>query len=266
LVLAIILIGFGLFSGLMAGLLGIGGGIVFLPLSKLYFIDYLGYDVSFVKILFATSSAIIIVNSSSSLYRHYKLGNVHFKLWPYLLLPTIVGTQIGGYFTKISTPEFLKYVLTFLLLLAAIKMFFFKKEDVEERAMTKRNKILLLISVFLISILASMLGIGGGAFMVPILFILSGLSFKKVVGTAPMFKFFVSVSSTIFYLANTTDIKAIDGHIQLGYVDLNIWLFTAIGGLFGAQFGALLLNKIPTKLVKNVFIILLLFSAYKMIF
>ena len=263
--LVIILITFGLFSGLMAGLLGIGGGIVFIPLTKLYFIDYLGYPIDFLKVLIATSSAVIIVNSSSSLYRHYKLKNVHFKLWPYLLIPTIFGTQIGGYFTKISTPQLLKYILATLLFVSAIKIFFFKQDEYKESEMSKKNKILLIVAVFIISILAAMLGIGGGAFMVPVLFMLSGLSFKKVVGTAPMFKFFVSLSSTIFYLTTVNEISAIEGHIQIGYVDLNIWLFTAIGGMIGAQVGALLLNKTPTKIIKNIFIILLLASAYKMI-
>jgi uncharacterized membrane protein YfcA len=95
---------------------------------------------------------------------------------------------------------------------------------------------------------------------------LSGLSFKKVVGTAPMFKFFVSISSTIFYLVSTSNITPIKGHLQIGYVDVTIWFYAALGGVFGAQFGAILLNKIPTKIVKNIFIILLLISAYKMIF
>jgi len=264
-VLAIILISFGLFSGLMAGLLGIGGGIVFLPLAKLYFLDYLGYDISFVKILIATSSAIIIINSSSSLYRHYKLKNIHFKLWPYLLFPTLIGTQIGGYFTKIAAPQYLKYILSLLLLLSAIKMMFFKQKQVETTEMSKKNKILLIVAVFIISIFASMLGIGGGAFMVPVLFMLSGLSFKRVAGTAPMFKFFVSVSSTIFYLISTTNISSVNGHIQIGYVDVTIWFYTAIGGMIGAQFGAILLNKIPAKVAKNIFIVLLFISAYKML-
>ncbi len=263
--LAFILISFGLFSGLMAGLLGIGGGIVFLPLAKLYFLDYLGYDIAFVKILIATSSAIIIVNSSSSLYRHFKLKNIHFKLWPYLFFPTLLGTQIGGYFTKITAPVYLKYILSVLLLLSAFKMLFFKQKEIKTGEMSKKNKILLLIAVFVISIFASMLGIGGGAFMVPVLFMLSGLSFKKVAGTAPMFKFFVSVSSTAFYLLSVTDIPAVKGHIQIGYVDVTIWFYTAIGGMIGAQFGAVLLNKIPAKVAKNIFVVLLFISAYKML-
>lgn len=263
--LALILVSFGLFSGIMAGLLGIGGGIVFLPLAKLYFLDYLGYDISFMKILIATSSAIIIVNSSSSLYRHFKFKNIQFKLWPYLFFPTLIGTQIGGYFTKIATPTSLKYILSLLLLLSAIKMLFFKQKEAKIGEMSKRNKILLVIAVFVISIFASMLGIGGGAFMVPVLFMLSGLSFKKVAGTAPMFKFFVSVSSTIIYLISTTNIIPIDGHIQIGYVDVTIWFYTAIGGLIGAQLGAILLHKIPAKVAKNIFVILLFISAYKML-
>jgi uncharacterized membrane protein YfcA len=80
-----------------------------------------------------------------------------------------------------------------------------------------------------------------------------------------MFKFFVSVSSTLFYLISTTDISPIKGHIQIGYVDITIWFYTAIGGMIGAQLGAILLNKIPSKVAKNIFVVLLFISAYKML-
>jgi uncharacterized membrane protein YfcA len=265
-ILFIILILFGLLSGILAGLLGIGGGIVFLPLAKFYFIDYLGHDIAFMKVLIATSSAIIIVNSSSSLYRHYKLDHIEFKLIPYLVIPALIGSQIGGSLTKLLNPVYLKNILGVSLFLFALKMLFSKKNKAREGDFNKNKKILLFLSVFLVSIFASMLGIGGGAFIVPILFMLSGAPFKKVIGTAPIFKLFVSLGAVVLYMMSESNITPIKGHFQIGYVDINIWFFTAIGGFVGAQFGAILTSKLKADSIRYIFIGLLVLSSYKMTF
>ena len=94
-----------------------------------------------------------------------------------------------------------------------------------------------------IGILASGTGLGGGFLVVPFLLYL-GKEAKVAVGTSFLFVLLIAVSSLI-------------AHYRLGNVDYKMGLFLAVGGVFGAQMGALILESVPVEIFKRCFAILM---------
>ena len=262
----IILISLGFVSGLFAGLLGIGGGIIFLPFAKLYFLDYLHYDHDFIKILIATSTAIIVINTFTSVYNHKKSGNVIFSFWPYFLVATILGSQIGGLLIKSIPAIYLEITIAVLLFLAALKMIFVKQTDNPPKEVTKKEYYTIAVFAFIISLLTTILGVGAGSKMVVLLYIIVKLPLNKTIGTTSLFTFFVSITAAFFYLTHATDIKTPDSHTLIGYIDITVFLYVSIGGMIGAKLGVILVNVIPKSITKKIFIAFLLFGATKMVF
>ena len=261
----IILVSLGLISGLFAGLLGIGGAIIFLPFAKLYFLNYLGYNDNYIKILIATSTAIVVINTLTAVIKHYKKGNVILSFWPYFLFITILGSQIGGLLIKVIPVLYLEITIAILLLLAALKMFFVKKDDNPSKEITKKEFYLISILGFIISLLTTILGIGAGSKMMIILYIIVKLPLNKSIGTTSLFTFFVSITSAFFYLTHSTDIKVVDSHYLIGFIDITVFIYVAIGGIIGANLGVLLIDKIPKKTTRTIFVLFLIFGGINML-
>ena len=86
----------GFFSGLIAGLLGVGGGLVIIPLVY-YILNYYGYslDVS-MRVAIASSIGVICINSISSIYAHYKLGNIEIEVLKKWYIGIVLGSIFGA--------------------------------------------------------------------------------------------------------------------------------------------------------------------------
>lgn len=106
---------------------------------------------------------------------------------------------------------------------------------------------MMIVAGFLIGILSSGTGLGGGFLVVPLLIFL-GKEAKFAVGTSFVFVLLVAISSLI-------------SHFRLGHVDFKTGLLLAAGGIFGAQIGPTLLEHIPDQLFKRIFAGMLIVTA-----
>lgn len=261
----IILILMGLCSGILAGLLGIGGGVLFLPAAAIYFIDYLKHDPEFIKVIIATSSMMIVANSISGLIRHTQNKFVQWKLAPVFLFATLIGARLGGYFSTISSPKTLKGLIGILLLITAVIFYLkrSKKEIMDPPPLSYTRMGVIFLGSFLISIVAAALGIGGGAFMIPLIYYAGHLPVKMVVGSSALFTFFVAINATLYYITEPTLTN--NNYWMVGNVAFKIAIPVMISGMIGAQIGAGLLKKISPELVKYFFIVLLFLAGGKLI-
>ena len=127
----IALILFGSLGGFLSGFLGVGGGIIFVPILDYFLKKYFTDDTELVKAVLANSLFIIMFSSAIASYKQYKIGNIYVKeilntLIPGILFIIIIHTLIskGGWYNR---DVFLYFFLT-LLLFVVVKMFFTKPQ------------------------------------------------------------------------------------------------------------------------------------------
>ncbi|MEM0910715.1 MAG: sulfite exporter TauE/SafE family protein [Pseudomonadota bacterium] len=254
------LIATGVVAGILAGLLGVGGGIVIVPI--LYFL-FQGFGVSAdsaMVIATATSLATIVPTSISSMRAHHKKGNVDFsllKLWgPFILC----GVLVGSYAVTVVDGESLTVLFGIIAMLSALNMLFGKKQALFQSLPSNPGQAGMGTSVGLFS---SMVGIGGGTLTVPML-TFCNYPAHKAVGTAAAVGLIISLPAALTLLTiGTTPTDAPMGTVGL----VNFVGFVCIVPLtvLFAPVGANIASKLDAAKLKKVFAVVLLITALRML-
>lgn len=257
--LAILLLFVGLFTGVLAGLLGIGGGVVFVPVL-LTVLPLIGVDSSIVTVsavatsLFAGSFA-----SASSLFNHKKKNNVLLKEGLIFGFGAFISASIVPNVIVSINPEILKVIISFFIFIVAVKLFFANsKTEVVERKIS--TNWLFPLGIFFGAI-ASISGLGGGIFYVPILYFFLQGDLKLSVGTSTIVIFITMFSSTVsFALLNNQWNSNI---FQFGYLNVAAALLLGIGAVAGAYLGVKLIFKVPIPIFRRIFSVFLMVVVIK---
>lgn len=225
----------GLVSGILAGLLGIGGGVILVPL-----LVTLGYAP--VKAV-ATSSLAILVTSVSGSVQNWRMGYFGFKRVIYLGLPALVTAQIGVYLASRIAP-YLLLSLFGILLLTNIYLVQLRQRLTASGEPPKGqqfNPVLARLATGgAAGILAGLFGVGGGVIMVPLQMLLLGEQIKVAIQTSLGVIVMTAVSACI-------------GHAAEGNVLFAEGILLGIGGLLGAQISTRALPKLPDQAVSLIF-------------
>ncbi|MGL5943983.1 MAG: sulfite exporter TauE/SafE family protein [Waterburya sp.] len=238
----LILIGGGLVSGVLAGLLGIGGGIIIV--SLLVGLGYLPIQAV------ATSSLVIILSSSTGSFYNWRMGYLNWQKIVYLALPAILAAQLGVYLATNIPPYVLLTIFGFFLLTNIFLMRLRKKLVAQERNSAKLfNPILSKLATGSIAgFLAGLLGVGGGTIMVPLQMLLLDEEIKVAIRTSLGVIVMTTISACIFH--------AVEGNVL--YVP---GLILGVGGILGTQVGARVLPKLPDSIVSKIFAFFLVTMA-----
>lgn len=250
----------GLIAGFMAGLMGIGGGLIIVPFLS-FVMPYWGFQEQTVLLCaIATSLSTIIFTGISSFRAHYKNGNVEFdKLLP-LLTGIAMATTTAALMAEKINPDFLKIFFSVCLALLAIKMAFIGNP---ESAKKVGRFGLLNIGVFTGGI-SSLLGIGGGAILVPTL-VWFNVDIKKAIGSAAVTTVAVALFGAIGYVISGFDNTELPPY-SLGYIYLPAMLGIIATSVFTAPVGANLANRLDVAKLKKLFAIFLICVAIRMLF
>jgi uncharacterized protein len=242
-------------AGFMAGLLGVGGGLVMVP-ALYYAFSVLGYDISSRQhIALGTSLAIIIPTSIMSTRTHMKYGAVDFGLIKsfglFIVFGVICGTILAS---NLRTANLILFFSIFTFLVALF--FIFLKNKLEE---TERNipKIYKIIIGTIIGFISVPLGIGGGSLSVPFMK-LFGYDMRKAIGTSAAIGFLIAIAGTISMISSGTLFADISAPLTLGYFNLPGFLVFVPVTMFMAPYGARAVQKIQKSTVSKVFGIYLL--------
>ena len=267
----LILFGGGLFSGILAGFLGIGGGTVLVPLQKA-----LGFTT--VEAV-ATSSLAILITATSASIQNWRMGFISLKEVFNLGFPALFSAQLGVFLANVI-PEFVLLICFGLLLLTNIYLVKlrkhlhkagnasrFKKNELEKHELEKSletkpvepkpvglkiNPVFArIITGGLAGVLAGLFGIGGGVIMVPLQMLLLGETIK------------VAIQNSLGVIVITA-ISASIGHGISGNVLFLPGLILGFGGLLGAQISTRFLPKFPDRVISIYFRILLISLAIYM--
>jgi len=277
-VLYIITIILGVFAGFLSGFFGIGGGIIFVP-TLLFILQGQGYEPGNAMLIASGSSlGAIVFSTLSSFTRHRVMGNVRTEAIIPAIFGVVIGSALGVIITNIIGGDPLRYILAGFNVWAAYRIckhIFPRKQDSKKRPKTFYNsvsempwtvKLLFFLLGVMVGAQSSMLGIGGGAFVVAFLVVVFRYPSSSAAGTSTFIAFSDAVVSVIFrgILGNTPP-RVPTGTI--GTTNIILAILMGIPAIFGAQLGALFHKKVgENKLFYISFGILLLIVAVKMIF
>lgn len=267
------ILGLGWFAGLLAGLFGIGGGFLMTP-----FLIFLGVPPA---VSVSSVANQVIASSATGFLSQWKRGNVDFKMGWFLIAGGMLGSTLGvslfrwlkalGYIDLIIS---LSYV-TFLGVVGALMvrdslhtlMKLPKKNTETARVpLAKRlplkvqfpyskmeiSAVMPLLIGFVVGIMASLMGISGGFFLIPALMYIVGMPTSTVIGT--------SLFQTIFITVNVTLLQAITTQT----VDILLTLLLVAGSVPGMRVGTRLGNKLPAEHLRAWLAALVLGMAIKL--
>ena len=249
--------------GFLAGLLGIGGGLVIVPVLSIILLHFEILPAEQVVIAaIATSLASILFTSTSSAIAHHKNGNVPWTLAPWVMTGVALGALISGFIAALLPEQVVRLVLAVTVVLIAIKMFVSnKREPSVERDMP--NKGVLTIMTTITGGLSAMIGIGGGALLVPLLTFFS-VDMKKAIGCASACGIVIALFGSIGYISSGSGHFALEDGFA-GFVYLPALFGIICTSWFTAPLGAKATHHLPVSLIKKIFAALLLVTAVKMI-
>ncbi|MDG3088955.1 sulfite exporter TauE/SafE family protein [Vibrio hannami] len=256
-----LLLGLGGIVGCMAGLLGIGGGLIVVP-ALMYILPLADVSNGIVmQMALATSLSTIILTSGSSAINHIRLGNVSLSIVRWLLPGVILGGFAGSYVAELIPSEFLPKVFGVIVALLALQMILSVRF---ERVRNVPGNATNLFSGCLIGTISTLAGIGGGSLIVPYLSRF-GIEMRKAIGTASLCGSVIAMSGMIGYIFHGSGAEALPKY-SLGYVYLPALLAISVTSVLTTRVGAHMTTKLPTKQLKKIFAIFLLFVAGKMLF
>ncbi len=254
----------GSLAGFLAGLLGIGGGIILVPLF-LWVFKIAGFDPDIiVHSSFGTSLAVIIPTAISSTLGHRKRGNVQWDHVYKLTLGGVVGAVLGATLAVGLSGTWLKGLFGVMQILVAMKMLFFHPHFPPERA----NGIPAwqIIVVGLIGgAFSSFFGIGGGVVAVPLMVMFLQLPIHLAVGNSSALIVISSLVGTISYVVYGLDNPALPP-FSLGYVNNLVALIVAPFTILCARLGVRVAGRFSHARLITVFAVVLILLGGKMFF
>ncbi len=253
-------LGLGIVVGLLAGLLGIGGGLIIVPALSYLLVHGLHLDTELVMpMAVATSLSTIIFTGSSSALAHYRLGNINRYLVLWCGVGIAVGAVVGAQVASGISGHTLKNVFAVLVMLIALQMVF-GRSGTSSRPASK--PILLGIGTGT-GVVSALMGIGGGALLVPAL-VWFQVNIRQAIGCAAVSGLVIALFGTAsFVLAGLQETSLPSAAI--GYVYLPATLGIVTTSVFTAGFGARLGQKIDTGILKKLLAVLLVLVSIRMI-
>ena len=237
-------------AGFMAGLLGVGGGIIMVP-ALYYAFTVLDFDIATrMHLSVGTSLAIIIPTSIISAKTHMEYDAVDFKMVKsfgiFILLGVIAGTFLA---VNLKTPALILFFSIFAFIVGLF--FIFVREKVVENPKQIKDSIKN-ISGIIVGFISVLLGIGGGSLMVPFMRTF-GYDIRKSIGTASAIGFLIALSGTITMITGGKIVGNVNTPFSIGYINLLGFIVFVPVTMLMARIGAKAVYKLDKKLLSKIF-------------
>jgi uncharacterized membrane protein YfcA len=238
------LIPLGFVAGVIGSIIGLGGGIVVVPV-----LTFLGvpHTISSSSSLFAAFS-----NSVASTISYSKQKRIDYGTGLRLGLMSIPGTILGAIISAHATPDLFKILFAVVLIASCYYLFIKKNLDTNQNNLSKKMLAISSVISFFAGILSSFFGIGGGIIFVPLMIIGLGLLIKNATATSQLILMFSSASGMIT-------------HTILGHADFEYALLLSIGAFAGGLLGARLSLDIKENRLRILIVAVIMAAAIKLI-
>lgn len=240
----------GLFIGLAGGffgsLVGLGGGVVMIPLmiSMLRFTQHQAHGTSLVAVAFVGAAG-------AATYAFY--GTADWKIAILLALTATITARLGARFAHSLPEKKLKKAFGFFLLFVSLLMLFKGYLPRPDEAFGERALILVFLGAgALTGFVSGMMGVGGGTVMIPPMVLLAGMSQQLAQGTSLLAMVPVGIAGAYT-------------HYKLGNVKMDIALGLGVGAVCGSYFGGASANLLPEFALRCIFAVVLIWLGLRYI-
>jgi hypothetical protein len=237
----LLLLGFA--AGILGSMIGLGGGIVIVPV-----LTFFGFSPALVasNSLFAAFS-----NAVASTASYAKQKRIEYSIGLKFGLFAIPGTVLGAFLSHDITPSLFKILFGIVLIASSAYIFLRRKFESKERNLSKQVMVLSIGASFFAGMISSLFGIGGGIVFVPLMVIAVGLSMKIAAPTSQFILLFVSASGMV-------------AHSILGHPDYYEAILLATGAFGGGLVGSRLSLEIDEKKLRILVTLVMIAAAIKL--
>ncbi len=263
--------------GFISGLLGIGGGIIMIPVL-LWLLDMTDMEQSVsTHVVFGTSLAVGAVTALSGAITHNHYRKVDLKVVGYLAAGSIIGAQVGGFLAHMTEWEILRGGLGVMLVVVSYLMFRPIQSDESATsgaeacdttnlvigARTQKDIVVLVLAGFVVGTVSALFGLGGAVISTPVLVLLFTYPLHVAVGISATLMFFTATSGAVSYIIQGSGVSGLPPY-SIGYVNAFIWLFMVSTSIIMARVGASVTHKIDSQKLRRIFAVFLLVVGLRM--
>ncbi|RUM92530.1 MAG: sulfite exporter TauE/SafE family protein [Thiomicrospira sp.] len=248
----------GIIAGFFAGLLGIGGGLIIVPVLTsvfLYFIE----GPHLVHLAIGTSMATILITSLASVKAHHRHDAVRWDIVKTLTPGIFIGGILGGWISQYISAPMLAKIFAVIEFGIALKMLLDLQPNPhrEMPGIAGRS-----VAGTIIGSISALVGIGGGALNTPYM-VWHNVSMRQAIATSAACSLPIAAAGTLGFLIGGWNVPNLPDH-AIGYIYWPAFLGIVIASFFTAPIGAAMTHKLPVKTLKRIFAILLIILAIKM--
>ena len=249
----------GTVAGLMAGLLGVGGGLIIVPALATLFVHQGFTPDTVMHYAVGTSLATIIPTSISSLLAHQRRGSVHWPVVRIMVPGILLGALASAWLAKQFSSAGLALVFGVFVMLVAVQLLAGAKPSPHRQL---PGVAALGITGSVIGLVSGLLGIGGGSLTVPFL-LWNRVDIRLAVGTAATIGLPIAIAGTLGFIFSGLDVSAQPGD-NSGFVYWPAAAVVALASVPVAPLGAWLAHYLPRATLQRVFALLLVIIGVKM--
>lgn len=250
----------GAIAGFLAGMFGVGGGLVLVPVL-IFLFDSQQFPAEHVMLLaLGTSMAAILFTSLSSLREHHRYSAVDWRVVRSITPGILLGTGVGALLAaSIPTRGLAIFFALFVYAVAAQILLDMRPHATRQLPGTMG----MTLTGMLTGCLSSLVSIGGGSIVVPFL-VWCNVPLRNAIGTSAAIGFPVAAGGTIGYVVTGYSIAALPAH-SLGFIYLPALFWIALASIITAPLGAKATHKMKVGLLRKLFALLLLVLATKLL-
>jgi len=246
----------GAIAGLIAGIFGLGGGIIIVP-ALIFTFTYLNFPPEVLTHLaVGTSLSTILFTSLSAIYVHHRKLRIDWSLAAQLSLGMLFGGLMGAYFAEFMSGVLLQRIFAFYSLSVALQMWFSWSP---KAALTLPKKLGCTMLGGVVGVFSGMFGIAGGSLIVPIL-TLYRIKITQAIAISAVTGFPIALSGTIGYMIMGWNNPSLPEN-SIGYLYWPAMLGIILSSTLFAKFGAMLAHNLHPVKVRKMFSIVLLLVA-----
>ena len=250
----------GCVAGLLAGLLGVGGGLIIVPMLLFCFGRQGVPDEVMMRLALGTSMATIVFTSVSSFMAHHRRGAVHWLVVRRVVLGIFLGTFLGTYVVSRVPTSFLKNFFALFLCYVATQMLLDRKPKPSRELPGRWGLSAVGVGIGFVS---SLVGVGGGMLSVPFM-VWCNLPLHRAIGTSAAIGFPIAISGALGYIYNGFHAPQLPS-ASVGYVNLPALACIASASVLFAPLGVRLAHRLPVARLKKAFALFLALVALRML-
>ena len=247
--------------GFFAGLLGIGGGLIMVPVLSFLFSEQGFPPDRIIYLALGTSMAAIIFTSISSLRTHHLNGAVNWHIVKFITPGVIFGTFCGVTLANSISERYLSVFIILFIYYAATRMLF---NNISKPSRKLPGKAGIIAAGGFIGGVSSLVAIGGGVLTVPFLS-MCNVKLQHAIGTAAAIGFPIAVAGTIGYIVSGIIQSRILPEYSLGYIYLPALAGIVVFSMITASMGAKITHIMQVATIRKIFVILLYVLGTKML-